>query len=167
MARLAVQALRCAVVTLCGMVGRAGHWPRLLLIVGVVTIALSVLAMHQLAVNHTLAAPTSSGWREADHHHAASQQGELHALPAGADQPALADALDANGCSAGCSTDDDVNVAACLLALTLLVLCWRLAPPRLHPLPAAASLPRPLASALLAPDRRTALSLAELSIRRT
>jgi hypothetical protein len=163
---LAAQALRCTIATLCGMVDRAGRWPRLLLVVGVVTIALSVLAMHQLAVNHTLAAPASSGWRQADHHHAASQQAAPHALPAGSDQSALAVVLDADSCSAGCSTGDDISVAACLLALTLLVLCWRLAPPRPHPMPAA-SPPRPLAPLLLAPHRRTALSLAELSVRRS
>jgi hypothetical protein len=161
----AVQASRSAVVTLCGMVGRTGHWSRLLLVVGVVTIALSVLAMHQLAVNHTFSAPTSSGWRQADHH-SASQRGEPHAPLAGSDQPALAVVSDDVSCAAGCSADDDVSVAACLLALTLLVLCWRLAPPQLHPLPAGFP-SRPLAPALLAPDRRTALSLAELSVRRT
>jgi hypothetical protein len=49
------------------MVRTAGRWPHLLLVAGVVTIALSVLAMHQLAVDHTLAAPANPGWHQADH----------------------------------------------------------------------------------------------------
>ena len=165
LSRLAAQASRSAVVTLCVMVGKARRWPRLLLVVGVVTIALSVLAMHQLAVNHTLAAPASNGWGQGDHH-AASQSGVPHVLPAGSDQPAHAMVSDDIGCSAGCGPYDDMSVAACLLALTLLVLCWRLAPPQLHPL-SAASRSRQLAPPLAALDRRRALSLAELSVLRT
>jgi hypothetical protein len=146
------------------MAGRAGHWRRLLLLVGVLTLALSLLAMHQLAFDHTLAVPPTHTGHHADHK-AVAKAGQPHGVGAGLEQLALAVVSEDDGCTAGCSADQ-MSVAACLLALTLMVLCWRLAPPRQHPLPAV-SLSRAPAPLPRVSHRRAALSLAELSIRRT
>lgn len=145
------------------MAGRAGHWRRLLLLVGVLTLALSLLAMHQLTLDHTLAVPPTHAWHQADHQ-AVDEAGQPHGVAAGLERLALAGVSD-DSCTAGCSADQ-MSAAACLLALTLLVLCWRLAPPRQRRLPAA-SLSRASVSSPASPNRRAALSLAELSIRRT
>jgi hypothetical protein len=44
------------------MLGRrsAGLWQRLLILVAAITVSLSVLAMHQLAVSHSFAVPATS-----------------------------------------------------------------------------------------------------------
>jgi len=119
----------------CRHVGQArGVWQRLLLLVVASTISLSVLAMHQLAVNHSFAVPASSQ----------SHVTHDRSLAVEIQQVALTDQLptryhdqsltlgpaSADLCWADCEADHQIGVLSCLLALTLLVLSWLLAPPR-------------------------------------
>ena len=148
----------------------AGLWPPLLFLVAAITISLSVLTMHQLAVNHSLAAPVT-GELHRTHHRSSAV--ETH-------QEALADQLpggyharsftlgraSADLCWADCEANHGAGVLSCLLALTLLMLSWLLAPPRECPqaLPFAE---RRLADVIPVSKRRVSRSLAELSVCRT
>jgi hypothetical protein len=64
------------------MLGRSRRLHHLLLFVGVITIALGVLAMHQLAVSHGPAAPIPSSWHKAGHSDEAGASGHNHQLAA-------------------------------------------------------------------------------------
>jgi hypothetical protein len=154
------------------MLGRpsAGLWQRLLFLVAAITVSLSVLAMHQLAANHAFAAPATSGSHVTHHRFlpVEVQQVALRAqLPTGYHGPSLTLGPDgADLCGADCDADHGVGVLSCLLALTLLMLSWLLAPPRecRQALLVAA---RRLADVIPANERRVSRSLAELSVCRT
>src|SRR5215211_3887453 len=103
-------------------------WPRALLHVGVIVVALSVLGMHQLSVDHTvptlgpshihedaaLVAVAPATWpTQADEELTAAWTTVASPLHQGSEQP----------CS-GCGHDP--LVMTCLLALTLLVITWLL-----------------------------------------
>jgi hypothetical protein len=150
--------------------GSARRWRQLLLLIGAITISLSVLAMHQLAVNHSFARPATTEVH-ATHYQGFAvgmQQEGLTGHPATHDGvPRLAvGAGSANSCWPGCGADHQVSVLSCLLALTLLMLSWLLAPPRECRLRLSAAL-RPTAGVVHSNNRRVALSLAELSVHRT
>ena len=172
--------------TIGSLRARVGAWRQAFLAVSLFVVAFSIVGMHQLSLDHELAAPTPPTTSTA----AAHDAGHQHSGPrdhVGADQvmssespslvqfsaPQVLMALDpADGSSggheegcAGCG-GHTMAFGACLLAFTLLVLSWWLAPPTVRLLP-----PRLLArpSALIPPGHRRvpALSLAELSIVRT
>jgi hypothetical protein len=124
------------------MLGRSRRLHHLLLFVGVITIALGVLAMHQLAVSHGPAAPIPSSWHKAGHSDEAGASGHNHQLAAtplstGTEAPTLAGVFGGDSCWPDCDTENDQSVASCLLALTLLVLRWRLTMPQQRLLPDA------------------------------
>jgi len=150
--------------------GSARRWRQLLLLVGAITISLSVLAMHQLAVNHSFARPsTTEVHATQDQGFALGMQQEgLTAHPPTHDGvPSLAlDAGNANSCWPDCGAHHHVSVLSCLLALTLLMLSWLLAPPRECRQTSSAAL-RLTAGVVHSNNRRVSLSLAELSVRRT
>jgi hypothetical protein len=150
--------------------GPARRWRQLLLLVGAITISLSVLAIHQLAVNHSFARPSTTEIH-ATHHQGVAlemQQEGLTAHPPTHDGvPSLAaGAGNANSCWPDCGAHHQVSVLSCLLALTLLILSWLLAPPRECRQTLSAAL-RPTAGVVHSNNRRASLSLAELSVRRT
>jgi hypothetical protein len=150
--------------------GSARRWRQLLLLVGAITISLSVLAMHQLAVNHSFARPDTTEV------HATHDQGFTrgmqqagrtgHAIThIGGPRLAVA-AGNADSCWPDCGAHHQVSVLSCLLALTLLMLSWLLAPPRERRQTSSADL-RPTPGVVHSNNRRVSLSLAELSVRRT
>lgn len=156
---------------------RRGHLPgprrrrlrRLLLTVSLLVVALSIVGMHQLSVGHNVpTGPTASSAHAEPVDHAGS--GEM--LPMGAEQAGghLEAGTPGGGTGEVCPdcADHQMAFGSCLLALTLLVLRWLLAPPRpSHVLPfllprLAPPLAVPLVGRVVPP-----LSLAELSVRRT
>jgi hypothetical protein len=154
------------------MLGRrsAGLWQRLLFLVAAITISLSVLAMHQLAVNHLFVAPATSEPHVTQHRPLAVEMQQLALtdhVPTGHHGQSLTfGAASADLCGADCDTDHEISVLSCLLALTLLMLSWLLTPPRQcrQALPFAA---RRLADVIPASKRRVSRSLVELSVCRT
>jgi hypothetical protein len=154
------------------MLGRrsARLWQPLLFLVAAITISLSVLAMHQLAVNHLFVAPATNEPHVTNHRPLAveMQQAALtDHVPTGHHGQSLTfGPASGDLCSADCDTDHGVGVLSCLLALTLLMLSWLLTPPRecRQALPSAA---RRLADVIPANKRRVSRSLAELSVCRT
>jgi hypothetical protein len=150
--------------------GSARRWRQLLLLVGAITISLSVLAMHQLAVNHSFARPATTEV------HATHDQGFAPGMQQAGrtghptthiSAPRLAVAAgNTNSCSPDCGAHHQVSVLSCLLALTLLMLSWLLAPPRERRQTSSADL-RPTPGVVHSNNRRVSLSLAELSVRRT
>ena len=149
------------------MLGRrsAGLWQRLLFLVAAITISLSVLAMHQLAVNHLFVAPATAESHVTQHR--PSQQVALtDQVPTGHHGPSLSfGPASADRCGADCGTDHEMSLLSCLLALTLLMLSWLLTPPRecRQALPFATR----LADVIPASKRRVCRSLVELSVCRT
>ena len=148
----------------------------LLFAMSMVVVVLSIIGMHQLSLGHDVAlgpdpsAGSASVARaeSADRDLSSSQvlPVEVAALPSGHDAKGMTD----GGMDGACPDCDHHQMAlgSCLLALTLLVLGWLLAPPR----PTFVSpflLPRlVLRVALSATSRRVPpLSLAELSVLRT
>jgi hypothetical protein len=154
------------------MLGRrsAGLWQRLLFLVAAITISLSVLAMHQLAVNHLFVAPATSEPHVTQHRPLAVEMQQLALtdhVPTGHHGQSLTfGAASADLCGADCDTDHEISVLSCLLALTLLMLSWLLTPPRQcrQALPFAT---RRLADVIPASKRRVSRSLVELSVCRT
>ena len=154
------------------MLGRrsAGLWQRLLFLVVAITISLSVLAMHQLAVNSSSAAPATNGSHVTHHRPLPVEMQQLaltDQLPTGYHSPSSTLGPDgADLCGADCDADHGVGVLSCLLALTLLMLSSLLAPPRecRQRLLFAA---RRFADVIPANKRRVSRSLAELSVCRT
>jgi Family of unknown function (DUF6153) len=147
-----------------------GSWLRTLLGLAVVLVALSVLGMHQLSLDHTFVAPDAgAGARQAStlmggSDTRMSSQRAVFDLPA----PSVGhDHESGHGpqpCLTGC--DDHPMMVTCLLALTLLVLALRLRAPALRDLPPF-SAARTQVRIPLAGRRPPALTLAELSVRRT
>jgi hypothetical protein len=148
----------------------AGLWQRLLFLVAAITISLSVLAMHQLAVNHLFVAPATSEPHVTQHRPLAVEMQQLALtdhVPTGHHGQSLTfGAASADLCGADCDTDHEISVLSCLLALTLLMLSWLLTPPRQcrQALPFAT---RRLADVIPASKRRVSRSLVELSVCRT
>jgi hypothetical protein len=146
----------------------AGLWQRLLFLVAAITISLSVLAMHQLAVNHLFVAPATGEPHLTQHRPFEMQQvARTDQVPTGHHGQSLTfGPASADLCGADCDTDHEINVLSCLLALTLLMLSWLLSPPRQcrQALPFAA---RRLADVIPASKRRVSRSLVELSVCRT
>lgn len=115
-----------------------GARQRLWLLLGVVAVALSLLALHQLSSNHTAAGPARDSvpaTTESAHltlgtradPHAAEIGGSGHvqlSAPSGTGHPAA----DGDGCP-GC-TDHSAMALTCLAALVLMVVGWKLLPPR-------------------------------------
>ena len=155
----------------------AGWLRHLLFALSLVVVALSVVGMHQLSVGHEVATSQTGHHAHsgADAHldprdHAGDTAAPLVEVDHGA-EPALA-SVAAGGGAAGDACPDcgehQMLFGSCLLALSLLVLSWMLAPPRLRQLPPFL-LPR-LAAARLGPAMGRVvppLSLTELSLRRT
>jgi hypothetical protein len=154
------------------MLGRrlARLWQRPLFLVAAITISLSVLAMHQLAVNHLFVAPATSEPHVTQHRPLAveTQQVELtDQVPTGHhDQSLTFGPASTDLCAPYCDTGHEISVFTCLLALTLLMLSWLLAPPRecRQALPFAT---RRHADVIPASKRRVSRSLLELSVCRT
>ena len=154
------------------MLGRrsAGLWQRLLFLVAAITISLSVLAMHQLAVNHLFVAPAAGESHVSQHRPLAvemPQVAPIDQVPTGDHGSSLSfGPASADRCGADCDTDHEISVLSCLLALTLLMLSWLLTPPRecRQALPFAT---RRLADVIPASKRRVCRSLVELSVCRT
>lgn len=143
---------------------------QLLLWVGVVAVALSLLAMHQLSLNHTAASPlpvlessgSTTGSVAGDHAH----DGQ-HLLP-GADHPATA-AVDGEISDHGCPgcAQHHMMVLTCLAALILLVTGWLLRrPPAAHRIRVTPLVRCPLATAVLQ-WKPPPLTWIELSVSRT
>ena len=154
------------------MLGRrsAGLWQRLLFLVAAITISFSVLAMHQLAVNHLFVAPATSEPHITQHRPLAVEMQQLaltDQVPTGHHgQSSTFGPASADLCGADCDTDHEISVLSCLLALALLMLSWLLTPPRecRQALPVAT---RRLSDVIPASKRRASRSLVELSVCRT
>jgi hypothetical protein len=154
------------------MLGRrsAGLWQRLLFLVVAITVSMSVLAMHQLAVNHLFVAPATSEPHVTQHRPLAVEMQQVaptDQVPTGHhDQSLIFGPAGVDLCGADCDTDHEISVLSCLLALTLLMLSWLLTPPRecRQALPFAT---RRLADVIPANKRRVSRSLVELSVCRT
>lgn len=161
---------------------RSADWlRRALLTMALGLVALSVIGMHQLSSGHSFAAPAVATQQHAaaGHAHAEAHVGDLAPRSGGAhDTKASAEAwgpaevsagssggllVDGDGC-AGCASHTAFTV--CLLALTLLMMSWWLAPPRVRPLPPQ---PRRLPNTVATVVSRQVppLSLGELCILRT
>jgi hypothetical protein len=154
------------------MLGRrsAELWQRLPFLVAAITISLSVLAMHQLAVNPSFAAPVTSGSQVTHRQPLAMQMQQVahtDQLPAGHHARSFTlGPASAGLCWSDCDADHVVSALSCMLALTLLMLSWLLAPPRERS-QALLSVPRRLAVVTPVNKRRVSRSLVELSVCRT
>lgn len=149
-----------------GWARRALGAQRQLLFAGVFAVALSLLAMHQLSMNHHAADPTGTGMHASasfghiDRHDVAAVDGDHTHLG-----PLVVDGHpwhDKGGCP-GCS--EHAMALTCLAALTLLAVGWLLRrPTEWRGLRLAQVVPR------LRPSRgwmRQPLTLVELSVSRT
>lgn len=146
---------------------------RLTLALGALTVVAALVGMHQMSVDHSLvtARPAAATNRMAVDGGSLSSSASwwvqaveaMHAHPTDASQPS---AGEANGdCDGGCPHPGAMT--ACLLALTLAVVAWLLRPPVPRWVP---PLRRSRMLALADPPGRRwrpALSLTELSLRRT
>lgn len=158
---------------------RRGWVRRLLLAVTLVVVVLGIVGMHQLAFGHDMAVgpPATSAQAEHAPDHAGHRAAEMGLMatkhPGGHADASTSSSGTGTGTGDGCPGCPDHQMAfgSCLLALTLLVLRWLLAPPRparILPflLPGLARLSRlvtPFVASRLVPP----LSLAELSVLRT
>lgn len=145
----------------------AGVRARLGLLLGVVAVALSLLAMHQLSSNHTAAGPTADAVLSlpVSHHagHQVDAAGTHHAHLAAAS----ADAHPASGDDVCPScAEPSVMALTCLAALILLAVGWVLNRPAAW---RGVRLPRLLLRAVAPPETWLPWprSLTELSISRT
>lgn len=148
----------------------AGARQRLWLLLGVLAVALSLLAMHQLSSNHTAAGPSETHSPVAtDTMHlteVSSSHGSTHAADT---HPHLSvapgDSQSAPGCP-GCA-DHSAMAMTCLAALVLLIGGFMLTRPRLG----RGLWLRPVLTLLVMVDRRPwaprPRSLAELAVSRT
>jgi hypothetical protein len=145
----------------------ARWWRQLLLLTAAVIISLSVLVMHQLAVNHRVAVAATHEINASHHQTAGLIHQELldGQFPAPQDGLRVTVPVNVEPCWPGCA-DHESGVLSCVLALTFLMLTWLLRPPRARYQVVPARL-APVADLLQAKIRRTAPSLAELSLRRT
>lgn len=141
-----------------------GSGYRFLLALALGVVALSVIGMHQLSLGHTFAAPPAGVQPAGTHHREASDHGRASAS---AGDQTLSETM-ITGAGDGCPgcVGHGMAFSACLLALTLLVLGWLLAPPRARHLPPR-RLRRPATRPTSAGRRVPALSLAQLATLRT
>lgn len=164
-------------------VNRISDWRRAVLALGLLLVTFSLVGMHQLSLDHELAAPTiqAAAAPASDHHHGTTDRdhaadhttasvmsvslGESAAQHGTAIGPAEASSSGHDEGCPGCG-NHTMALGACLLALTLLVLSWWLAPPRARLLPPRKSA-RPATLIPRVRRRIPALSLTELSILRT
>ena len=143
---------------------------RLLLAATLVVVVLGIVGMHQMAFGHDLAVgPTAASAAHGEHveHTGPSEIGPMAAGHAGGHADA---GLPGTGASEVCPdcADHQMAFGSCLLALTLLVLSWLLAPPRATRVLPSLLARRALPLALSVVGRLVPpLSLAELSVRRT
>lgn len=143
----------------------------LMLAISMVVLTLGVVGMHQLSADHDVLTgqPVVSGQpgvaAHLDHEVSATAT-DHHRAPAEAEPVTNAAGSGESGC-AGCAGHQMV-VSTCLLALTLLVLTWLLAPPRLRHLPPFL-LPRlsHISAGSTLGRLVPSLTLTELSLRRT
>jgi hypothetical protein len=148
----------------------AGLWQQLLFLVAAITISLSVLAMHQLAVSHLFVAPATTEPHVTQHRPFAVEMQQMALadhVPTGHHGQSLTfGPASPDLCGADCDTDHEISVLSCLLALTLLMLSWLLAPPRecRQALPFAA---RGFADVIPVSKWRVSRSLVELAVCRT
>jgi len=161
---------RGALFRLPGML-RAGGLTRALLATVMGVVVLSVVGMHQLSLGHTFATPPLAGAHQ--HSDAQPTTAEGHDHPGYALHMGYGATSMQNDDPDGSPTDNcpgcaghGMALGACLLALTLLVLRWWLAPPRVRHLPPQ-MLWRPATVGTSLGRRVPALSLAELSVLRT
>jgi hypothetical protein len=139
-------------------------------LVAAITVSLSVLAMHQLAVNHLFVAPATIEPHVTQHRPLAVEMQQValtdHVPTGHRGQSLTFGPASADLCGADCDTDHEISVLSCLLALTLLMMSWLLAPPRecRKALPFAA---RRFADVIPAGKWRVSRSLVELSVCRT
>jgi hypothetical protein len=134
-------------------------------------IILSIIGMHQLSVNHAIVGATVGS-----HHDHASQQTFRSDLPAdpmlgtviGAETAVAAMSAAVAPATDHCSDCSSHQMAflTCLLALTLLVLAWSLAPPGLRVIAPNSRLAQPRPGPHLV-RQVPAMSLVELSLRLT
>jgi hypothetical protein len=146
-------------------------WQRALLVPALTMIILSILGMHQLSVNHAMVRTTASS-----HHDHSSEQTFRSHLPAEAMIGTVIGteaAVGAMSAAAAPTTDHCSDCGShqmafftCLLALTLLVLAWSIAPPGLRVIAPSSRLVQPRPGSHLV-RRILAMSLVELSLRRT
>jgi hypothetical protein len=142
--------------------------PRPLLPVVVLLVALSVLGMHQLSVDHMVATPdypsgvTGQVAFESDKSRssvgaemASAQRSASHLEPTESDRSCP-------GCGG-----HDAMIMTCLLALTLLVVGWLLIPPRSRWITTFLAAWWVVTATVHLGWRRPALTLAELSLRRS
>ena len=93
------------------MLGRrsARLWQRLLILVAAITVSLSVLAMHQLAVNHSFAVPATSEFQVSHHRSSAVEIQQVahtdHLLTSYHDQSATLGLVSADLCGADCDAE--------------------------------------------------------------
>jgi hypothetical protein len=138
-------------------------------LVGVVAISLGVLAMHQLAVNHSFAAPaTGHSHIHPDEVVGAMVHNSLTDVLAveHSHSPLTVGSGHANPCWPGCGADHEMGVGSCLLALTLMMLSWLLAASRECRQVLSMTF-RPTVGLVHVTIRRVSLSLTELSVSRT
>lgn len=173
-----------------GLRRRGGWLHHPLLALALLVVALSVVGMHQLSLGHDFATPSAQSHQRATGHDptqagsaapghnrnvAPQSNAETHShatslVVADSRGASATAALSSDGTSshdAGCPGCGQHTMAfsACLLALTLLVLSWLLAPPRVRLLPPMLPV-RVVAVAATVARRVPALSLAELSLLR-
>jgi hypothetical protein len=142
---------------------------QLLLLAGVFAVALSLLAMHQLSLNHHAAEPTDIGTqasassRHVDRHDAAAiDDDHTHLVPLTVDGHPSHN----NGVCPGCNGHHAVTLT-CLAALILLAVGWVLRRPAKW---RGVRLPRTMTQVLRRPNLtwiRPAFTLVELSVNRT
>lgn len=165
------------------------RWRRALRIFGLLVVALSVVGMHQLSLDHTLVttkqaggAPVALDSNGTQHAGSGHQLAGVAARTITSDAPAVTVAVSSTAAlqatedsgapaftaAAGCADchEHTMLLMACLLALTLLMLPWLHQPPRARLVPLFLRPPRPAPIRSLG-RRRPPLSLVELSLRRT
>lgn len=164
----------CAAARVYHRLLRRSHhrWLRhLLLALTLAMVTLGVVGMHQLSVDHDVATGQSAvSSQAAAGTHPAQNAGAVAAMShlPGLSPGQTSGAGDADGQACPDCTDHQMALNACLLALTLLVLTWMLAPPRPRHRPPFQLSRLSVSAVRSVPGRLVpALSLTELSLRRT
>jgi hypothetical protein len=151
----------------------AGRWARLLLGFSIALLAAGLLSMHQLSLDHALVTPTLP---TAEHLHAHGRYAPHLPMHGTAANPASSSTQPlaafprfapsgVEGCAGECG-QHNLLLTSCVLALSLLILGWRLRPPRCWIRPASLRRAVPRVTGSLG-RLRPSLTLAELTVRRT
>lgn len=147
------------------------RWLRhLLLAVSLVAVVLSIVGMHQLSVGHDVATGPTASSTHAEYVHGAESGETLPTLMAEHPADHLTPGMPTGGPGGACPdcADHQMALGSCLLALTLLVLSWLLAPPRpSHVLPFLLPRLAPTVAVTTVVRLVPSLSLAQLSVLRT